>query len=184
MAERIAEIIQKVLAGDIDAYEEIVQEYQEEVWRIIAFTLHDISYTEDLVQEVFVKAFRNLETYDPERNFGVWIRTIARNLLRNEIRRAMRERKAFRNYREYLMKRLEDNEKAEQHEVRLAQALAKCREHMEGDAGQALELRYEKSMGFSEIAETLNRTVAAARQLLMRVRSILRQCVEERMERS
>ena len=51
MAERITETIQKVLAGDIDSYEEIVQEYQEEVWSIIAFTLHDISTTEDLVQE-------------------------------------------------------------------------------------------------------------------------------------
>jgi len=181
MIERIADTIQNVLAGDIDAYEEIVQEYQEEIRRIAAFTLHDISATEDFVQEVFVRAYRSLETYDAGRDFGAWLRTIARNLLRNEIRRAVREKKAFRSYRKFLLKRLEHNEKAEQYEIRLAQALEQCREHMEGDAERALDLRYDKGLDFAEVADALNRTVAAARQLLTRVRKALRRCVEERM---
>jgi RNA polymerase sigma-70 factor (ECF subfamily) len=184
MVQNIQEIIDNVLKGDWEGYAEIVKRHQDGIWRIVAYAMQDVSTTEEIVQEIFVKVYSKLETYDPERDFSVWLRTIARNHLRNEIRRKMREKKALKSYREYLVKRLYDNDTSEKHESSLLTALRKCREGLSDDAREALNLRYEQSLGFEEIGNSLNRTLAAARQMLTRVRRSLRRCIEERMAQS
>jgi RNA polymerase sigma factor (sigma-70 family) len=60
--------------------------------------LQDQSASEDLVQQTFVKAFMSLDNYQTGRDFGAWLRTIARNLLRNELRRRGREDKNLSRY--------------------------------------------------------------------------------------
>ncbi len=183
MSESVQSVIDEVLAGRIEAYAEIVRQHQDEIWRIVAFALRDVSSTEDLVQQVFVNAYRSLGSYDAERDFGAWLRSIARNLVRNEIRRSVRKRRALTTYHEHLAGRFGDDNAAEDHEARLREALGKCREGLSQEAGRALELRYDQSLGFEEIAEHLGRTVAAARQMLSRIRLDLRVCIEERTAR-
>ena len=184
MASDIDRALADVISGNTDAYAVIVRHYQAEIWRIIAFGLRDLSTTEDLVQQVFVKAFMGLDTYDTAKDFGVWLRSIARNLLCNEIRRTMRENKTLRSYQEHLIKRLADDAAAQTHDTRLREALDKCRESLSPGAQEVLALRYEQSQEFGSIAETLGRTVSATRQMLQRIRLGLRRCVEERMVRS
>ena len=173
-----ADAIRQVLAGDVDAYAEVVQAHQHEVWRVAAYALRDRAATEDLVQQVFLAAYTKLDQYDPGRDFGAWIRTIARNQVRNELRRSARETRWLGRYREHLAQRLERSDAADAAEQELRDRLARCREELSPPAREALSLRYEQSQGFDEIATTLGRTVAATRQLLSRVRAALRRCLE------
>lgn len=182
--ESVRSEIDEVLRGRIEAYAEVVRAHQDEVWRIAAYALRDVSATEDLVQQAFVDAYLALGGYDPSRDFGAWLRTITRNLVRKEIRQSARERRRLGAYREVLVERLADDEAAERHEARLREALSRCREKLAPDASRAIELRYKKSLGFKEIAATLGRTVAATRQMLSRVRLTLRRCIEERTART
>jgi len=187
MTGNVKSAIDAVLGGRIEAYAEVVRAYQSDIWRVVAYALRDVSTTEDLVQQVFVSAYMGLERYDTDRDFGAWLRSIARNLVRNEIRRGVRERGALRTYRESLAARLGDDEATGREEARmegLRGALEKCREGLSPDAGHALDLRYARSLDFGRIAEALGRTVAATRQLLSRVRLALRRCIEERTARS
>ncbi|MHC4505763.1 MAG: RNA polymerase sigma factor [Planctomycetota bacterium] len=94
MGENVKLAIDAVLGGRIEAYAEVVRAYQSDVWRVAAYALRDVSTTEDLVQQVFVYAYMSLESYDADRDFGVRLRSIARNLVRNEIRRSARTRGA------------------------------------------------------------------------------------------
>jgi RNA polymerase sigma-70 factor (ECF subfamily) len=181
MTSDIDRTIADVLSGNTDAYAAVVRQYQAEIWRIVAFGLHDVSAAEDLVQQVFVKAFMSLDTFDITKDFGVWLRSIARNLLRNEIRRTLRENKTLRSYHEHLVNRLADEAAAQKYDARLRDALARCREGLSPSAKEALALRYEQSLEFGSIAETLGRTLSATRQMLQRIRLGLRRCVEERM---
>ncbi len=187
MGENVKSAIDAVLGGRIEAYAEVIRAYQEDIWRVVAYALRDVSTTEDLVQQVFLNAYIGLERYNPDRDLGAWLRSIARNLVRNEIRRGARERGALRTYRESLAERLDDDDAAGRDEARrreLKGALEECREGLSPDAGHALDLRYARSLDFGQIAETLGRTVAATRQLLSRVRLALRRCIEERTARS
>lgn len=183
----VQSVIDEVLNGRVEAYAEIVRQHQEDIWRIAAFALHDVSTTEDLVQQVFVNAYLNLGRYDPGRDFGTWLRTIARNLVRKELRRSLRETRKLRAYRDHLMEPFASDEDIESHEAHLDAvrgALAECREKLSPRDEEALDLRYGRSMGFKDIARALGRTVEATRQMLQRVRLALRRCIEERMAQS
>jgi RNA polymerase sigma-70 factor (ECF subfamily) len=180
-SSRINGIIARVLGGDVDAFGEIVRLHQEEIWRLVAFAMLDTATTEDLVQQVFVDAYFHLEQFQRDRDFGKWLRAIARNAVRKELRRAVRESGKYAAYRNHLLERLDESPETDRHEEDLRAALAKCREGLAPDVSRALELRYGESRSFQDIARVLGRTVAASRQLLQRVRLALRKCVEERM---
>lgn len=184
MGEAVRSAIERVLSGETDAYAEVVRAHQAEVRRIVAFAVRDFQATEELVQQVFVNAYMGLDRYDARRDLGAWLRSIARNLVRDEARRAAREHGKLRAYHERLDGRLGDDEKAERRHARLREALAKCREALGDDARRALELRYGRALDFGKVAGALGRTVAATRRMLSRVRLSLRHCIEGRMARS
>ncbi len=179
----VAEAIERVRGGDTDAYAEVVRAHQTEVRRIVGFAVRDFQATEELVQQVFVNAYAALESYDARRDFGAWLRSIARNLVRDEARRSARERRRLRGYHEWLSERLRDDREAERRHVLLRDALAKCRGKLGDDARRALELRYGRALDFGKVADALGRTVAATRRMLSRVRTALRSCIEGRMVR-
>ena len=182
MSETVREVIQNVLKGDLDSFAIVVQEYQEEIWRIASFSLQDRSGTEDLVQRVFIQAYAGLEKYDPAQDFGIWLRTIARNMLRNEARNRIREQKALHRYHQHLTDLL-DNDTSAEHHSNVQDALARCTAGLGPEARELVNLRYWQGLDFSGIADKIGRTVAASRQMLVRIRGSLRQCIEERMAR-
>jgi len=180
----IESIIQRVLGGEVDAYAEIVRCYQNDLFRIAAYMLRDTAASEDLVQQAFVNAYRNLDKFQSGRDFGAWLRTIARNLVRNELRRSGREAKRLRHYYQWLTQHLERSEEADRNDQILREDLANCRQKLSESESQALDMRYEQALGFEQIATALNRTVAATRQMLSRIRIALRQCISERRSQS
>lgn len=173
------EIVEQVLAGDVDAFAWIVERYQRDLYRIAARALGDRAATEDLVQQAFVNAYAGLGGFRRGADFGAWLRTIARNAVRNELRRSQREGHRLRRYHRYLERQLDDRARTEQEQAQLLQLLQRCREDLSEPAGHALALRYEQGLSFPEIAEDLGRTIAATRQLLSRVRIALRRCTEQ-----
>lgn len=182
--EPIDHIVERVRAGEVDAYAEIIRRYQHVVWRIASFALQEVGATEDLVQQVFVNAYEGLGGYQSGRDFGAWLRTIARNQVRRHLRQRSRDERKLRRYHAYLAARFDGDEvqakEAERREQSLRQALQRCREQLSAPATEALALRYEQAKGFDAIALALGRTVAATRQLLARTRLALRQCIEKR----
>jgi RNA polymerase sigma-70 factor (ECF subfamily) len=74
------------LAGDGDAFAELVRRYRERLLNFVDRMIHDRDRAEDLVQEAFLRVFRHLGRYDPARKFSTWIYTIASNLAKNELR--------------------------------------------------------------------------------------------------
>ena len=66
-------------AGSLDAFDEIVGRYQQKVWtRLYRFCRHHAEL-EDLVQTVFITAFRNLDRWRPRGRFGSWLMRLAFN---------------------------------------------------------------------------------------------------------
>jgi RNA polymerase sigma-70 factor, ECF subfamily len=74
------------LAGDGDAFAELVRRYRERLLNFIDRMVHDRERAEDLVQEAFLRVFRHIGRYDQSRKFSTWIYTIAGNLAKNELR--------------------------------------------------------------------------------------------------
>jgi len=71
------DIIQEVLAGDTVAFEQLIAKYQARVFATARKYARRDSEVEDIVQEIFIKAYKKLSTYRSEAPFEHWIMTIS-----------------------------------------------------------------------------------------------------------
>ena len=84
------ELIKKSLAGDIDAFEEIVRRYQNKVYNIAYRMTGNREDAADLAQEAFIKAYRALPKFRGEASFQTWLYHIITNVCRDELRKKAR----------------------------------------------------------------------------------------------
>ena len=179
-ATDIDQIVDQVLAGDINAYEVIVSGYQQEVWKVVAAMLLNEQKTEDLVAQTFIDAFQHLHRYQKGRPFGAWIKEIARNEVRQEIRRRLREDRRMEIYHSHLLQDYEATSASDK-EVLLDEALAECIAGLPPSSAELVEMRYHSGLNFGDISTRIGRSVEATRQQLTRVRLALRECIEKRL---
>ncbi|HEY4052227.1 MAG TPA: sigma-70 family RNA polymerase sigma factor [Terriglobales bacterium] len=86
-------LVRRCVAGDAAAWEEIVQKYHRRIYNICYRFAGSGNDADDLTQEVFIKMYRTLNTYDVERGaFMTWVTTITRNLLVDHFRKTKQER--------------------------------------------------------------------------------------------
>ncbi|WP_420641190.1 RNA polymerase sigma factor [Candidatus Leptofilum sp.] len=79
-------LIQQARQGDTAAWELLVRQHQEAVFRLAYLLLHNAADAEDVAQETFVRAFLSLERFDAERPLRPWLLQISRNLSKNRLR--------------------------------------------------------------------------------------------------
>src|SRR6184192_439766 len=78
-ASTAAQLVRQATGGDLDAFEELLRRLQRRVYGFAYQHLRDVDEAHDLAQEIFVKLYRNLGRYDPERPFEPWFWKLAAN---------------------------------------------------------------------------------------------------------
>jgi RNA polymerase sigma-70 factor, ECF subfamily len=92
-AQVVGMLVRRCVAGDAAAWEEIVQKYSRRIYNICYRFAGSADDAQDLAQEVFIKMYRTLSTYDVERGaFMTWVTTITRNLLVDHFRKTKQDR--------------------------------------------------------------------------------------------
>jgi RNA polymerase sigma-70 factor (ECF subfamily) len=87
-AKSMQAIIKRCLEGDQQSYEALYHEFAGGIYRLCYSILLNRQDAEDVAQETFVYAFKNLDRYDPQRaGFKTWLYTIAISRCRNMYRR-------------------------------------------------------------------------------------------------
>jgi RNA polymerase sigma-70 factor (ECF subfamily) len=79
--------VEKVLAGDIAAFENIVRRWQGPLVNLAYRFCHDRGRAEDMAQEAFLRAYRALGGWRGSAAFSTWLFALATNLYRSELRR-------------------------------------------------------------------------------------------------
>jgi RNA polymerase sigma-70 factor (ECF subfamily) len=88
--EQLIELMKK---GDRKAGDSLVMRHNRLVARAVYEVVRDLAAVEDLIQEIFMKAFRKAHLYNPEQGkFTVWLTTVARHEAINHLRRMKRSR--------------------------------------------------------------------------------------------
>jgi RNA polymerase sigma-70 factor, ECF subfamily len=88
-----AMLVRRCLAGDALAWEEIVQRYHRRIYNICYRFAGSPDDAQDLTQEVFIKMYRTLNSYDLGRGaFMTWVTTVTRNLLVDHFRKSKQDR--------------------------------------------------------------------------------------------
>ena len=92
-AQAVAALIRRCVAGDAAAWEDIVRQYHRRIYNVCYRFSGSAEDADDLTQEVFIKMYRTLESYDVERGaFMTWVTTVARNLLVDHFRKSRQDR--------------------------------------------------------------------------------------------
>ena len=88
-----AAVIKRCLGGDSSAWEEIVRSHNRRIYNICYRFTGSQDDAEDLTQEVFIRIYKTLKSYDLERGaFTTWITTMTRNLLVDHFRKSKQDR--------------------------------------------------------------------------------------------
>lgn len=177
------EIITLVRGGEIEAYRQIVLRYQNDVMRVVNALVIDLSAREDIVQQVFVRAYRALDQYELGRGFGSWLKAIARNLVREELRKMLRHRGRVEAYATIALQRL-DSPEDEDRRHEQERALSECLEELDQSdthAARAVRRHYFDALRTDQIASEMKRSGGAIRTLLYRARAALRDCLDSKL---
>ena len=79
-------IVQRVLEGEPDAFEELVLEYEKKVYNVALRMLNNSEDAADMTQEAFIKAYNSLSGFRGDSKFSVWLTRIVSNLCLDFIR--------------------------------------------------------------------------------------------------
>ena len=91
--EALGKLVRQCMAGDQQAWQQLVVSQHRRIYAICYRFTGSASDAEDLTQDVFLKLYRNLASFDTQKgSFQTWITTLARNLLVDHFRRTRMER--------------------------------------------------------------------------------------------
>lgn len=167
-------VAQAVAEGDANAFGILVRRYEEKMLRYARKFLFTSDEIQDVVQEVFIKAYVNIKSFDASRRFSPWLYRIAHNEFINAGRK-FKSLPVFAFDLDALFPHLAAKETAEeeyrQKEIKalldkyLAQISSKYRE--------PLVLYYSEEMSYKEIADILKIPVATVGIRLKRGKEML-----------
>lgn len=83
-------LVGRVLAGDKQQFAALVERYQKDIYNLAYRSADDGQEAQDMAQETFLRAYRSLAQWDPERSFRAWLYAIAVNVVRDRARRVAR----------------------------------------------------------------------------------------------
>ena len=89
------EIIERCLNGDQAAWESIVRLYRRKVFNVAYKFVGRHDQAEDLTQDVFLKLYKSLDTFDRRANFQTWLISVSRNLCIDHYRSVRKERETI-----------------------------------------------------------------------------------------
>lgn len=172
--EEDREVIERIRAGDAEAYAILVRKYQARIRSYCVWTLRNAAEADDAAQEVFIKAYRAIGSFRGASGFFTWLHRIAVNQCRDEMRKASR-------------RQTESWDALREEKGEAADALAVTQDPMAGSRRELREaldrlseqyrtiliLREAEGLSYQEIAEFLGCTLDAVKARLQRARAQL-----------
>jgi RNA polymerase sigma-70 factor, ECF subfamily len=166
------QLIEQAVAGDERAFAELVTRYQTAVYNLAYRMLGDAGEAEDAAQEVFLRIYRRLATYDADHRFSTWVLSIASHYCIDLLRRKRPWLVPLENISNWMRARTRGPEAAalavEQQDI-VRGLLAKLPEHYR----LVLLLRYWHDLGYEEIAQVVDLPVSTIKARLHRARNAL-----------
>ena len=174
-----ASVVQRVLAGDVEAFALLVDRHHARMARYAFHLLGSEAEAEEAVQDAFVRAYRSLGTYAERERFGAWILRILVNRCRTRLVRERRREETAAAWCREAEQPFEPSERlALRDELAVALAQLPCEQR------EAVVLRYADELGYDEIASITGAGVSALKMRVKRGCERLRAILEASRARS
>lgn len=183
-----AELVARALQGHQEAFREIVVRFERPVYSLVARMVQDPGLAEDLAQEVFIKAFRRLDTYDPQRKLSSWLFKIAHNTTIDHLRRHAPETVPLEAERDdehrgglaaVLSDTSTENPSAAAERKDMARALERAIARLRPEYRESVVLFYIEGASYQEICEATGLPLGTVKTNLHRARKELAQAMAD-----
>jgi len=176
--EAVVLLVQK---GNRDAFNALMERYEAKLLRYAKkFLFYDPDSAEDVIQDVFIKVYTNIHSFDASRKFSSWLYRIAHNELINAIKKKGREHVSFFDP-DTLFPHLPSHETADK-EIRhneLTAALDMALTKLDVKYREPLILYYFEDMDYKQIADILRIPVATVGVRLRRAKQAMQKLLNK-----
>lgn len=170
MEQLDAVLVEQCLAGNAEAYRELIERHQDAVFSFCMRITGNWHEAADVAQETFIRAYRKLHFFDPRYSFRNWLFSIAANLTKNRFRSFFRRHRAEDQLRAGLTPAADTDPRLDELETALTKIPEKLR--------APLLLKHVEGYSYDEIARTLGISISAAKMRVMRARDELVQLLD------
>lgn len=160
-------------------FERILNETQSVIRAYIAGMGVPLDTVDDLAQEVYVEFYKGRDRRPADVEPIRWLKGIAKNLSLNYFRKSRREAEQKMEAVAELLERIPEPLKAVENPAQLDG----CLEKLPGRSRQMVALRYVDGLESSDIGEQVGLSAEAVRIALLRIRGVLRECLERGLAR-
>ncbi|MFK7737889.1 MAG: RNA polymerase sigma factor [Pirellulaceae bacterium] len=179
------EAIERVLAGDADAFSGLVERYGDRLIGLLMHACGNRELAEEIAQETLARAYRKLNLFSGESQFYTWLARIGMNLMASDRRRKRIENQVEREGIDVAMDSTESGQRPDE-AVELTETQERVRQGiamLDLERRQVLLMRDFDGLEYGAIAEALDIPVGTVRSRLHRARlelkSILKQTAVE-----
>ncbi len=176
-----AQIIRSILEGDKDRFQILTVRYRRDLHLRANRLMPRQADCDDIVQETLVRAYFRLKDFRTDGDFRAWLYGIMRNVVGNAYSRAARSKEVSWNETETAMAELADRHPLPDENPSLAEYLGACMKSLGEKARRLVRMRYEQGLSGRNIGRMLAMSEYAVNVATMRVRNVLRKCIEDRM---
>ena len=170
-----APLVRRARRGDLEAFSELIRRYQRPLTAKALGSLRHVEDADDLVQEAFLRAYKNLGSFRDDTRFGPWIHRILGNLIVDRVRRSGREVDGG----DDVAAELPDGERGPEEQLLAAELSTRVREALdalpEGRQKEIFQMRYVSGLPIQEIAERLSVHTGTVKTHLFRTSRKLRE---------
>jgi len=177
-------LIRDILDGERDKYRNLVERYSPMVFHIVRGFVNDEQEVEEMAQQIFVKTYTKLDSFDFRSKFSSWLYMIARNHCRDYAKNIRRQNKRFSEMQQdSLESRMSVNESAEkdlemkESNLLLERALRSINE----DYAEAFLLKYKDELSYKVMSDRLDVSISALKVRVHRARKELRELLEHKL---
>ncbi len=167
-----SEIVARARTGDDLAWEALVRQHQEPVFRLAYLLLGDPDEAKDIAQEAFIRTYQNLDRFDETRPLRPWLMRVASNLALNRKRSLLRY---WRNLERAARERPAKQASLDPSDV---EELWQAVRRLKHDDQQVIYLRFFLEISEAEMASTLEIARGTVKSRLHRALSRLRDLIE------
>jgi len=167
-------LVAHVIDGNTEAFGALVRRYEQKLLRYGRRFMSGREDIEDIVQEVFLRAYKNLRSFDRSRRFSPWIYRIAHNSFVNEMRRATRHPTVTFDADILLPNRTRESPEDDHDRAEMREFLRKGLEKLDQKYREPLILYYFEEMSYAAISEILHIPVSTVGVRINRGRIALR----------
>ena len=169
----------KLVGENPDFYQCLMERYEEKIMRYVK-RITNVSHetAEDLVQEIFLKAYENINDFDADLKFSSWLYRIAHNHVISFWRKHRNEKKVFSWDADDNLKNLfeSDEDMAQDLEAKMTrETIGQLIAELQPVHQEVLVLKYSEDKSYEEISDILQKPIGTVGTLLLRAKAEFKQ---------